>query len=224
MNACTRCRTARCCIVFDPELTGPDLARLAAGLGVPPLSFCRLAPVRADEAGPDGVRLGGIETWELRLRRTLAGEAAAGAGGARRCLFLLHLGPGVERCGVYDLRPMLCRTFPAARVGAELHPGPAPAVCPDEAWEGLPPLTAGAQAALHATFDGAETERARWRSFLDRWHEAPRQAALAARTTAEATAHLIGTIVAVEAASPRGPFVPSAVFEQAFEASSGAAR
>ncbi len=197
MKACTRCRTARCCTVFDPELTGPDLVRLATALAVPPLAFCRLAPVRADDAGPDGIRLGGIETWEIRLRRTPAGEVPF-PGGARRCLFLMHLAPGIERCGVHPVRPMLCRTFPAARDAERLHVEPAPAVCPEEAWKGLPPPEPELVAALEATFDAADAERARWRRFLDRWHDPAVQGRLRGLSQAEAAAGLIAAIIAFE--------------------------
>jgi Fe-S-cluster containining protein len=198
LKACQRCDTARCCVVFDPELTGADLVRLARGLGVTPLSFCRLAPVRADEAGPDGIRLGGIETWELRLRRTAAGEEDPFPGGARRCLFLMHLAPGTERCGVHPLRPMLCRTFPAARSLGQLHVGTAPAVCPEAAWEGLPPPEPALLGALEVTFDAADLERGRWRRFLSRWNAPSLQARLAALPTGLASERLIATIAAFE--------------------------
>jgi Fe-S-cluster containining protein len=208
-SPCATCQTSRCCTVFDPELTGPDLARLSRGLGLAPEQFATLAPVHARDAGESGVRLGGVETWELRLRRavrtnrvrsptTVRGE---GEGGGRRCVFLLHLAPGLNRCAVHPLRPAVCRLYPSDLTRFGVMIGTPADICPPGAFapervDLAPFRLAHAQAA---------EERARWRSFLSAWHAPLRQADLAARSPEEARSAFYSAVLAAEAAAPGGP-------------------
>jgi len=158
-----------------------------------PTIFAAARPVHGVQAGADGVRLGTVETWELRLRRAVAGDAAVGEGGAKRCLFLMHLGPGLNRCGVYAIRPMICRTFPTAVTADGVFAGSS-AVCPDGAWDGLS-LDARSIRASHSS---AATERERWRAFLAVWNAEGPQAELAGRTREQAIERLFVTILAFE--------------------------
>ncbi len=195
-SPCATCPTARCCTVFDPELTGADVARLSGRLRLEPRVFAELAPVRADAVGPDGIRLGGVETRELRLRRTTTAE---GEGGARRCVFLMHLGPGLNRCGVHAVRPALCRLYPSDATRFGIMVGTPTDICPPDAWApervDLVPLRAA-----HAT---AAVERARWRAFLEAWDAPAHQRALASLPTEVARDRLFAALLAFEEAFAR---------------------
>jgi Fe-S-cluster containining protein len=172
-SPCDACETSRCCIVFDPELTCADLHRLCRARGLAPEEVATVAPVRADEAGPDAIRFDDTPcTWELRLART---RTARGNGGRRRCQFLVDLGreaaPGeparqVNRCGVYQDRPMMCRLYPTDRTPFGLMVGSPRRVCPPGAWSALKADVPG----LLATHARADTERALHRLFLARWN------------------------------------------------------
>jgi Fe-S-cluster containining protein len=201
---CARCTTARCCTVFDPELTGPDLVRIARGTGLEPLRFAVLAPVRADLAGPDGLRLGSDATWEMRLART---PDPRGEGGARRCVFLMHLGTGLNRCGIYAERPMVCRTYPTDLTRFGVMVGNPPDICPPGEWAqervDLRPF-----AAIHRQ---AAAERSRWRAFLASWNAPDHQQGLATLAHATAVDRLIASIFTFEAASEAG-LAPASVF------------
>lgn len=135
-SGCLSCRTARCCVHFDPELTGFDLLRIATAHGMPPGAVARLRPAHAVQAGADGVRLGpGPETWLvcLRSRASTAATAELDAGG-RPCLQLEDVSPGVRRCRLYHARPMRCRTFPTELGPAGVEVDTPEAICPPGAW------------------------------------------------------------------------------------------
>ena len=196
-SPCATCATARCCTVFDPELTGPDVARLVAHLGLPPAHFAELAPVRADAIGLDGVRLGGLETRELRLRRTLLGT---GEGGLRRCVFLMHLGPGLNRCGVHAVRPAVCRLYPSDATRFGVVVGTPSDVCPPDAWV---PERVDLRPLRVAHAEAAE-ERARWRVFLAAWDAAGPQQRLSRLTVEAARGRFFEALLAFEAAAAGG--------------------
>ena len=102
--ACAGCR-GRCCRTYVVPITGGDAFRLSRRLRAPVESFARFVPCR------DGARRGAI--------RFSAGEdghqlALAHRDTAATCVFVLEL-PGEQiRCGVYDDRPVVCRTYPLA--------------------------------------------------------------------------------------------------------------
>lgn len=174
-SPCDACVTSRCCIVFDPELTCADLHRLCRARGLAPEEVATVAPVRADEAGPDAIRFDDSPcAWELRLART---RTARGNGGRRRCQFLVDLGldatsgdPArqVNRCGVYRDRPMLCRLYPSDKTPFGLMVGSPRRVCPPGAWSALKADVPD----LLATHEQAAAERALHRVFIGRWNAA----------------------------------------------------
>lgn len=169
-SGCATCTTARCCVVFDPDLTGADLVRLVDGLGLEPRDVASLRPTRGDQAGPDGVVIGPSGVWDLRLRRTAALAGFRGPGGARRCGFLVDLShpelPNASRCGVYANRPMVCRLFPSDLTAFGVMVGTPEAVCPPQAWSqeraDLP--------TLHTLHLLARVERERFRAFVADWN------------------------------------------------------
>lgn len=144
-------------------------------LGLEAQDFTTLRPTRIDQAGADGLLDEEGCAWDLRLARTgQPGLAPAPPGpapapdprdDARRCGFLITLG-GASRCGVYDHRPMACRTFPSARTSFGVIVATPEAICPPGAFAqeraDLPALIA-----LHRI---AEREREAFRVFAAHWN------------------------------------------------------
>jgi Fe-S-cluster containining protein len=169
-NGCSTCRTARCCVVFDPELTGADLARLTE-LGLHPDDIADLRPVHAALAGPDAIHLGDARTWDLRLRRTSAPAHPSPDPtlDPRRCGFLVTLGEGRARCGVYAHRPLACRLFPSDLTRFGVMVLTPEAICPPDAFAqeraDLP--------TLHTLHLIARAERFAFRHFLATFNRLP---------------------------------------------------
>lgn len=84
----TGCGPKTCCEQRIVEVTTADVERIATALQIPETSVCSHDP---DTPG----------------RRVLARSPDG-------CSFLLALVDGSRRCGLGDLRPMACRTFPCS--------------------------------------------------------------------------------------------------------------
>jgi hypothetical protein len=167
-SGCATCRTARCCVHFDPEVTGFDLARVVTAHGLAPRAVARLRPAHARLAGRDGVRLGpSPETWLACLRsRDPTPETAADDGDGRPCAQLTDVAPGVRRCSIYPARPMRCRTFPTELGPRGVEVDNPDAICPPEAWS-LDRTDVPTTRLLHLR---AGVERSVHRGFLGRWN------------------------------------------------------
>lgn len=171
-SGCSTCTTSRCCVVFDPEITGADLVRLIDGVGLAPRDIGALKPTHKDQAGADAIHLGDDCSWDLRLRRTAALGGTQGPGGRRRCGFLVDLThadlPPANRCGVYAHRPLVCRLFPSDLTTFGVMVGTPEAICPPQAWSqeraDLP--------TLHHLHLVARSERERFRAFVAVWNPA----------------------------------------------------
>ena len=102
------CATKRCCSLRTVLPTGADIWRIATHLQVPPESFLRAIP------SPTGAS----DAFILdSTRQPLHAALARRSQKARAdCIFLMQLGERAARCGLGELRPLSCHTFPA--VGA----------------------------------------------------------------------------------------------------------
>lgn len=170
-TGCPTCTTARCCVAFDPELTGSDLLRLLS-FGLEVDDVAELRPTHATQAGPDAIHLGDACAWDLRLRRTGAPLPRPDttwpdpALDPRRCGFLMTFGAGRSRCGVYAQRPMACRLFPSAMTPLGVFVATPEVICPPGAFaqerSDLATLTT-----LHRL---ARLERDAFRFFLAAWN------------------------------------------------------
>lgn len=162
VSGCDTCTTARCCTTFEPELTGADVVRLCDGLGVAPREVAQLKPVRADQAGPDGIRFGReptAGTWDLRLRSL----------GDKRCVWL----DARRRCAAYAHRPLACRLFPSELTATGVRVWTPEAICPPAAWdEERADLTT-----LELLHRVGRAERERFRAFVARWNAQAHEAA-----------------------------------------------
>ena len=168
-TGCATCPTSRCCVAFDPELTGFDLIRLMS-LGLAVDDIAELRPTRADQAGEDAIMLGDLCAWDLRLRRT--GEALQATRDfpdprldPRRCGFLVTFG-GRSRCGVYGSRPMACRLFPSAMTPLGIFVDTPEAICPPNAFS----QERSDLATLAVLHRRAALERDAFRLFLVAWN------------------------------------------------------
>jgi Fe-S-cluster containining protein len=168
-SGCPTCVTARCCVVFDPEVTGHDLVRLMS-LGLQPEDVADLRPTRLDQAGADALLGPDGCAWDLRLKPHKSDAAppdgyAAPGEDPRRCSLLMPL-PQAARCGVYAVRPMACRLFPSAMTSLGVFVATPEAICPPHAFAqeraDLPTLTI-----LHRL---AATEREAFRFFAAGWN------------------------------------------------------
>ncbi|MFT7581321.1 MAG: Fe-S-cluster containining protein [Myxococcota bacterium] len=168
-SGCARCTTARCCLRFDPELTGYDLYRIMKGRALAFDDVARWTPTRADQAEDDAIFLvDDIQAFEIRLRRTHQDGTAVGNGGPRRCGLLVSVDEGVNRCGVYAHRPMRCRTFPTEDTPYGVVVRTPESICPPGAWI-VSRVDLGARRKVHTR---AAFERALHRRVLGRWNQA----------------------------------------------------
>jgi Fe-S-cluster containining protein len=104
------CRTKRCCSYYTVFPTGHDVWRIATALQVPPWTFT--SAVAAEDGAADAFAL---DDSGRRHRLALARREAS-ADGLAACTFLVRLRDGTARCGLGDLRPGPCRSFPAVLV------------------------------------------------------------------------------------------------------------
>ncbi len=195
VTGCTTCRTARCCVVFDPELTGADLLRILS-LGLRPEDVAELRPVRADLAGPDAIHLGDACAFDLRLRRTSSPHTSLTDPtlDPRRCGFLVTFGEGYARCGIYAQRPLVCRLFPSdlTRFGVMILTPES--ICPPDAFS----QERSDLSTLHQLHLIARAERSAFRFFLAAWN--PRAIAIVSRPLAERRALFIDALLAFTSA------------------------
>lgn len=104
------CASKTCCSNSWVPLTGRDVYRIAATLGLPPSSFTLYAEVSASR--PFGFAL---DKTEVRNNLYLSKRVPQEGEKPRQdmpCTFLMHLPGGRALCGLDALRPMICHTYP----------------------------------------------------------------------------------------------------------------
>jgi hypothetical protein len=117
------CPAKRCCYTALVIPTGRDVWRIARALDAPPWSF--LVYFRSVEPRADAFRLAPDGLW---LRLALAKQRPTRRrDGPLACCFLLRTRQRDHRCGLAELRPGVCRTFPLDRlaglIGLRDEPG-----------------------------------------------------------------------------------------------------
>ncbi|MCX4703061.1 hypothetical protein [Streptomyces sp. NBC_01373] len=94
-------RTEHLCTRGARFVTGSDIVRLSRALALEPWHMTQTAPAAADD--PTGIVTdGGRRRVNLRL-----------ANGPNGCVFLLRTSGGLGHCGLGELAPVSCRSFPA---------------------------------------------------------------------------------------------------------------
>jgi hypothetical protein len=95
------CRAKTRCARGARYVTGADIVRISRTLALEPWHFTQTAPAAADD--PTGIILdGGRRHVSLKLANAVHG-----------CVFLVKTPSGAGRCGLGELAPISCRTFPA---------------------------------------------------------------------------------------------------------------
>jgi len=102
------CREKTCCYTTKVIVSGKDLWRIANTLDAAPWEFT--VYVEAEEFASDAFRL--VADGPL-FQVALAKRGKVGAKGAP-CFFLWRLADGHAQCGLGSLRPLVCRSYPAA--------------------------------------------------------------------------------------------------------------
>jgi Fe-S-cluster containining protein len=108
------CAAKSCCSYYTVYPSGADIWRIATTLQILPWEFTE--PVPAEASAPDGFML---DATNCRFRAALRKQEWQGSGAAP-CAFLLRLYDGAARCGLGDLRPAPCHTFPSFLVNNTL--------------------------------------------------------------------------------------------------------
>jgi Fe-S-cluster containining protein len=109
------CRQKTCCAFYTVFPTGLDIWRIATTLHVPPWVFTTPVPAAAD--APDGFAL---DHSDQRFRTALTKVPVKGKRPAP-CVFLMHTADGFARCGLGELRPSPCHSFPAILINGVLY-------------------------------------------------------------------------------------------------------
>ena len=123
-HPCASCGV--CCRTYIVPVCGYDIWRLCRNMHLDPSTF--LVAWQEDESSGDGFRLereGPFFSVVLDKRSWIKD--------ASPCTFLMRFPGGQDRCGVYEHRPMACRTYPMELLdrSARLRDDP---LCPTEAW------------------------------------------------------------------------------------------
>src|ERR1700674_3020357 len=126
MRPCETC-IGDCCRQYFVSLTGHDVWSIATGLQLSPEQFVNVA--QEHEATGVGFKLDATKTtFSMVLGKY------PGPDGRQQCTFLMNLGDGSGRCGIYALRPAACRVFPAQlRDGGVVFRDEI--VCPKGSWD-----------------------------------------------------------------------------------------
>ena len=109
------CREKSCCSFYIVFPAGVDIWRIATALQVPPWSFTTMVP--APQEALDGFKLA---RSGRRFRAALA-KAPGPGNDAAPCVFLMHAADGSARCGLGDLRPSPCHSFPSVLISRVLY-------------------------------------------------------------------------------------------------------
>ena len=103
---CISCSTKRCCFYYVVPLTGADVSRIAGALQLFPEDF-----VTYYEPQTQGGALFRLSPEGPLYAMILAKREVPDKDGAP-CLFLVQTNDGHARCGLHDLRPLQCETYP----------------------------------------------------------------------------------------------------------------
>ncbi len=123
-SPCAQCREA-CCRDYVVTVSGLDVYRIGIGLGLRPEQFT--VPSAFGDP-PEGFRVDQSgQTYRMCL------DKQRDNGSAGWCTFWMPFGDGMGRCGIYALRPGVCRTYPATLIDGEVAVRGG-ILCPDGAW------------------------------------------------------------------------------------------
>src|SRR6266498_4427592 len=123
-NPCATC--GQCCRSYIVSVCGHDVWQISTRQRLSPERFLVACP--QDEPRRDGFLLVATgATYGLMLDQQGPLEAT------QPCVFLLQLGGGHARCGIYDHRPVVCQAYPMGRSDAGILKRDN-VLCPPDSW------------------------------------------------------------------------------------------
>lgn len=146
-----------CCRSYAVPLCGYDIWLISTGQHLSPEQFVVLC--RQEEPGRDGFLLeagGTVGFLVLDKQGPFRPDA--------RCVFLLHLADGTDRCGIYAHRPVICQGYPMS-IWSGLVYQREDALCPPGGWakdEPRRPAWRAAFGRIYMHFDIYHEVVARW--------------------------------------------------------------
>jgi Fe-S-cluster containining protein len=137
-NPCATC--GRCCRSYVVSVCGYDVWRICTQQRIGPEEFLVACP--QTEPSRDGFLLDAEgPTFGLMLDKQGPLKAT------QPCVFLMKLGGGHERCGIYAHRPVVCQAYPMALVRRDVVQRD-DVLCPPDAWPAAAVQRPGWRAAL----------------------------------------------------------------------------
>jgi Fe-S-cluster containining protein len=128
-NPCATC--GRCCREYVVPLSGHDVWRITRGQRLPTHEFVLAATQPSGDRDTFRLERGGEQLGLVLDKR---GKFDLGAS----CVFLMELGGGQSRCGIYADRPLACQIYPTIMtrtrdlgVRVEQREG---TICPPDSW------------------------------------------------------------------------------------------
>ena len=110
------CTQKSCCYAAFVLPSGRDVWRISRALMTPPWTF--LIFFQSPQPRPDGFIL---DTSGRQFRMALAKQPSRRTKTPPPCIFLLRTRQGCHRCGLGDLRPQVCKSFPSEMSEGILH-------------------------------------------------------------------------------------------------------
>lgn len=123
-NPCATC--GACCTSYVVPVNGYDVWLLSTRQRIPPEQFLVACP--QEDPGFDGFRLAAD-----RPAYGLALDKQGRFNPTQPCVFLMLLGQGHTRCGVYNERPSVCRAYPMSIWNNRMFRMPE-SLCPPGGW------------------------------------------------------------------------------------------
>jgi Fe-S-cluster containining protein len=119
------CKPKTCCYNALVLVSGRDVWRISRTLGIPPWHF--LVYFQSPDPRPDAFML---DKSGRAFRMVLSKQPSRRKKTSPPCIFLLRTRDGYHRCGLGDLRPAVCKSFPMQlEGGAVCVPGDTGCVC-----------------------------------------------------------------------------------------------
>lgn len=109
------CKPKTCCYTSFVVVTGRDVWRVSRILETPPWSF--IVYFQSPQPRPDSFIL---DRSGRHFRLALAKQPSKRKKTPPPCIFLLKTRNGYHRCGLGDLRPQVCKSFPSEMVSGVL--------------------------------------------------------------------------------------------------------
>lgn len=202
MIPCHTCE-APCCRAYHIGISAWDAFRIARGVVVPMTDFCALGWRETAEADYRIVLDGCAPSNERRFHALALRKVPDPDPRFRsRCPFLVSAGP-FGRCGIYEHRPLVCRTYPARVVHGVVALDAGGRYCPPAGWN-LVDIDLGRARRTWAVY---EAQRAIDDRLIEAWN-ASVLASGEARSAEDFLRFIEAVLMAVEGEARGEPAVP----------------